>query len=165
MIRSLNTIIAMSLLAFSGINPACAEDTTIHPYQMGEISIADIYTSQTHQSARTGAVFMGILHNNGETRQIVEASSPVAERVEFHTMVMDGDVMQMREAEHGFVVTGHQDTNLHDIGAHFMLMGLKQPLVAGEVIQMTVTLDNQESHTFDVPVLSIAEAQNKNSMH
>ena len=161
MIKSLKSFIALSTIAFSGSNIAFAEDMQKSEYHIDALSISDIYTARTHKSAHTAAIFMDVIHNGGEERRIVKASSPVSDRVELHTMIMDGDIMQMREAENGFVVAGHQDTDLNDMGAHFMLMGLKQQLKKGETVNLTVELDNGESKTFTVPVLDMAEVQDK----
>jgi copper(I)-binding protein len=90
-------------------------------------------------------------------------SSPVAAEAQLHEMVMDGDVMQMREAgplplPAGTAVAlqpgaGHQ---------HLMLMGLKRPLKVGDEIKLVLKLQSAAGKALTqaviVPVRSTAPA-------
>lgn len=67
---------------------------------------------------------------------LVGVSSPIAGRAEVHEMQMDGNVMRMREVEGGLALPAGKVVALAPGGYHIMLMDLKQPLVAGQVIPM-----------------------------
>ena len=66
--------------------------------------------------------------------RLVGVSSPVAGRAEVHEMRMDGNVMRMRELTDGLPLPAGKAVALAPGGYHIMLMELKQPLVAGQVI-------------------------------
>ena len=72
------------------------------------------------------------LHNKGTAAdQLLSASAPVAEAVELHTVVKDGDVMRMRPVPAIEVAPG-ATTVLQPGGYHIMLIGLKGPLKQGD---------------------------------
>ena len=66
--------------------------------------------------------------------RLVGVSSPIAGRTEVHEMRMDGNVMRMRELTDGLPLPAGKAVALAPGGHHIMLMDLKQPLVAGQVI-------------------------------
>ena len=74
-----------------------------------------------------------------EGRQLVGASSPVAGVAEIHEMKMDGAVMTMRPAG-AIELPAGKTVELKPGGLHLMLMDLKQPLVAGTSVPVTLVL-------------------------
>lgn len=85
-----------------------------------------------------GAAFLQI-ENRGKTDDVLlSASSPAAAKVEIHTMRMEGDVMKMRALEQLPVKAGQTLEMKPGQGHHLMLIGLKQPLKAGEKIALTL---------------------------
>jgi copper(I)-binding protein len=84
----------------------------------------------------TGGVFLTV-KNAGAADRLVAAASPVANHVELHesVMVMPPGSMQMvttMRPVHAIAVAANATTVLHPGGYHVMLIGLKQPLKAGE---------------------------------
>lgn len=89
----------------------------------------------------------------GATLQKIETSA--AKSVEVHAMHHQNGVMRMRAVESLHVAAG-VPTELAPGGMHLMLMGLKQPLKAGETLQLTMTFaaNNHAATTLvlDVPI-------------
>lgn len=89
----------------------------------------------------------------GATLQRIETSA--AKSVEIHTMHHENGVMRMRAVE-PLRVTAGVPTELAPGGMHVMLMGLKQPLKAGENarLKLTFAMDNHATTTLvvDVPI-------------
>src|SRR5512139_3515923 len=73
--------------------------------------------------------------------RLVSASSPVVPRVEIHEMKMDGGVMRMREVKAIDLPKG-QTVSLEPGGFHIMLMNLKKPIAAGDVIPLTLVVES-----------------------
>jgi hypothetical protein len=95
--------------------------------------------------------------NTGDSDdRLVAASSPVAERVELHTMTMDGDVMRMRELEDGIALPAGEMVELAPGGLHVMFIGLSGPFVAGEEVQVTLTFEGGLSQDLTLPVIERA---------
>jgi copper(I)-binding protein len=91
--------------------------------------------STVQGQAGTGA-FMKLTPS--EATQLVRASTPVAGTAEVHEMKMEGDVMKMRAVPRLDLPAGRA-TELKPGGYHIMLTDLKQPLVAGSSVPLTLT--------------------------
>ena len=96
---------------------------------------------------------------------LVSASAPVATKVEIHTMSMDGDVMKMRVLDKLEIKAGEKMSMQPGAGAHVMLMGLKQPLKAGDSFPLTLNFRKAGKVTVDVTVKDIAMPAKAGDMH
>jgi len=74
--------------------------------------------------------------------RVVGGSSPIAAKVEVHNMSMDGGVMRMRGLSDGLPLPAGQAVALAPGGRHVMLVGLKQPLVAGQTVPVQLRFQN-----------------------
>lgn len=115
--------------------------------------VADPYARSSGPSAKAGAAFMTIMNMSDTDDRLVAASSDVAERVELHTHLEDANgVMRMIEVEDGFAVPAGSQTMLARGGAHVMFMGLRQPFVNGETIEVTLTFEQAGDMTVEIPI-------------
>lgn len=89
----------------------------------------------------TSAGFMGLQNSGSVAHKIVSASSPASGMVELHTHTNDNGVMRMRQVESIEIPAGGA-TTLQPGGLHLMLMMLKQPLVAGQDIDIQVKFED-----------------------
>lgn len=96
----------------------------------------------------TGA-FMRIT-SNADAR-LLSAESPVAGVVEIHEMAMENDVMRMRQVP-GLDLSAGRTLELKPGGYHVMLMDLKQPLKAGEMVPITLVFEDGASQRFSLVV-------------
>ncbi len=87
---------------------------------------------------------------------LLSASAPVAAKVEIHSMSMEGDVMKMRALDELAIKGGEKIAMQPGAGAHIMLMGLKQPLKAGESFPLTLNFRKAGKVTVTVPVKELA---------
>ncbi len=86
-----------------------------------------------------GAGFVTLANSGTAGDKLVSVSSPVAGRVEIHeSMVMSGQAM-MHPRPGGLAVPAGGKAELKPGGWHLMLIGLKQPLKAGESFPATLT--------------------------
>ncbi|MET0382115.1 MAG: copper chaperone PCu(A)C [Burkholderiaceae bacterium] len=83
--------------------------------------------------------------------RVVGATSAVG-AVSLHEMRMDGDVMRMRELDDGLELPPGQAVPLSPNGLHFMLTGLKQPLIAGTQVPLTLRFVDREGRKGDLDV-------------
>ncbi len=96
--------------------------------------------------------------NSGKTDDaLVAASSPVAGRVEIHTMKMADGVMQMRKLEKLDVPAGKTVT-LAPGGDHLMFFELKQTLKKGESVPVTLTFEKSGEQKISAAVKSMEDA-------
>ena len=73
--------------------------------------------------------------------RVVRVSSPVAGVAEVHEMKMDGEVMTMRPVK-ALELPAGKTVELKPGGLHLMLMDLKQPLLAGGSVPLTLVLQD-----------------------
>ena len=107
------------------------------------------------QAQATGA-FMQIRNTSDAERKLVKAESPVAKTVELHNHVNENGVMKMRPVTH-IVVPAHGKAELKPGSYHVMLIGLKQDLMAGSDITITLTFEHAGEITLTVPVKDATE--------
>lgn len=115
----------------------------------GDISIVDPYARSSN--AKAGAAFM-VISNTGSADTLINVTSDAARRVELHTHVEKDGVMRMTELEAGIPLPEGKTVHLKRGGMHVMLMGLKRPLVDGEVIKITMDFETAPSITIEIPV-------------
>jgi copper(I)-binding protein len=101
---------------------------------------------------RNGIVYGRLEDKGAAPVELVGASTPVADLVEFHEHGMNAGVMTMRQLDRIEVKPG-QVVMLQPGGMHMMLIDLKRPLKAGESFPLTLKLADGESVTVAVSVL------------
>lgn len=124
---------------------------------VGEISVADTWVkaSDEHMTSAFGT----LSHSGDSDAVIVSVSSPSSESVELHETVMGEDgQMSMQEISGGFTMESGGELLLEPGGNHLMLIGLNEPILAGDTISFTATFDNGEEFTFDAVVKDYAGA-------
>jgi copper(I)-binding protein len=100
------------------------------------LRIVHAWARATVPGQPAAAVYLTI-DNQGKTAdQLIALSSPVADAAALHTMAMQGDVMQMREAANVSVAPGTSLAMKPGDGYHIMLTGLHQPLTAGQPVPL-----------------------------
>ena len=98
-----------------------------------------------------GAIYFIIQNNAREIDELTGVSSDVAEAVEMHESMMEGDVMQMHPVETVPLQAGAK-TTFKPGGLHIMLIGVKQDLKIGAEIEITLHFKNFEDIHIQVPV-------------
>ena len=149
MLRLLRTALAAAILV---VTPAFAHNGVVH---LGAINISLPFTRATLPNAPVAGGFLTIENTGTEPDRLVSATSDIAGETQIHEMAMQGDVMKMRQLADGLDIPAGETVVLAPGGFHIMFMGLKQALVEGETI--TVTLTFEKAGTVDV-VLPIEAA-------
>ncbi len=71
--------------------------------------------------------------------RLVSVSSPNAGMVQIHESRIESGMMMMGELREGLPLPAGQTVALAPGGNHLMLMGVKEPLVAGDTVALTLT--------------------------
>lgn len=116
------------------------------------ITINDAYARVASPMAQSGAAFMGIQNTGSEDDRLIAARSDVAQRVELHTHIADGDVMRMVEVEEGFEIPAGDMHMLERGGHHVMFMGLNRKLAHGDEVAVTLVFENAGEMDVVIPV-------------
>lgn len=119
---------------------ALSAAATSQPDMPGDLSIHRPWSRELPPVAPNGAAYFRVENGGSETVRIVSVSTPIADRAELHAHETDGGVMKMRHL-HEVEVPAGGEVSFEPGGLHVMLIGLKQPLTAGESYPLTVELD------------------------
>ena len=121
--------------AANGSETSQAQDSAADSAQA--LTISDAWIKATDEQM-TGA--FGVVTNNTDADiQITGGSAEIAGMVELHETAADGSGgMSMRQKEGGFSVAPGESLTFQPGGDHIMLMKLKNPVAAGEAVQITL---------------------------
>ncbi len=114
-----------------------------HDGQAGEVAIGHPFATPTVAGAKNGAAYFARLENKGaQADRLLRASTPVAARVELHTMNVDAQgIMRMREVD-AIVIAPKSSLQMRPgQGSHLMLIGLREPLREGATFAMTLEFE------------------------
>ena len=131
-------IISAALVAFSATAMAQVAVDVKDPWVRATVA----------QQKATGA-FMQLTAKTDS--KLVEAKSPVAGVVEIHEMVMDKDVMKMRQIP-GLALAAGKTVDLKPGGYHVMLMDLKGQVKEGDIVPVTLVFEGKDGKRESVEV-------------
>ena len=117
--------------------------------QTGQLEVNNAWARATAGKADTGVAYVAIQSPTAD--RLVSLSTPAAKKAELHTMSMQGTVMKMRPLS-GLDIPAGQPVMLKPGGDHIMLMGLSQPLRAGQTFPLTLDFEKAGSRTVTVTV-------------
>jgi copper(I)-binding protein len=117
------------------------------------IMIHDAYARSSGPTAKTGAAFFTVMNHGDIEDRLISAATTASKVVELHTHIDAGDgVMLMRKDEDGFEVTAGGSHELARGGDHVMMMGLTEPFVQGETVELTLTFEQAGDITVTIPI-------------
>ena len=109
--------------------------------------------SSSHPLPNTSAgAFLSIVNKGPDDDRLVEASSPLAERIELHGIKVVGSDIEMRPMANGVVIQGGHTTILKPRGYHLLLLGVKASLVEGSTLPVTLTFEKAGAVTVEFAV-------------
>lgn len=114
-----------------------------------EVSNPQIRATAPGMTATGG--YLTITNHGGMDERLISVSADFAGRVEIHEMIMNGEVMKMREREGGIEIPAGGMAMLKSGGLHLMLMELRETMVPGEMRDVTLTF--QSGHSVTIPAM------------
>jgi len=121
-------------------------------FRAGPITVDQLWARPTIGSAKSTAAYMKISNGGDAPDRLMAVKSGVAGHVMLHESRLVGDVMKMVHVDGGIAVPAHGTAELKPLGLHVMLMGLKEPLKAGDTFPMTLVFENQGEVPVEVTV-------------
>ncbi|REH40493.1 hypothetical protein DFR26_0694 [Paraperlucidibaca baekdonensis] len=106
---------------------------------LAAVHVHDAWIREVPPASRVAALFVALENTGSEAVAIRQMRSAVAERVEWHDMIMNEGHMSMRAREQLLLMPGA--TVLAPGGSHLMLLGLREPLHIGDQVPVEITLD------------------------
>lgn len=130
----------MTLLNFKPIAALTLVLAFISHSHAAEVMVHNAWARPTVEGQQGGGGFMTLMNHGKSDDKLISATSPLAARVELHTMSMEGEVMRMRQVPSIELKAG-QSLELKPGGMHVMFMDLKQPLVTGTKAPVTLQFE------------------------
>jgi periplasmic copper chaperone A len=117
-----------------------------------QIHISEAVAGQSHtEGARTGAVYFAIGNHGDAADALIGLSSDVAEAAELHVTKNENNIVSMRPVPRLDLFPGDM-LDLRKLNMHVMLVGLRGPLKAGQVIKVTLRFEKAAQMIVDVVV-------------
>lgn len=114
------------------------------------VVVEDAWANATPVGATVAAVYLKITANEADT--LVSATTTVADHIEMHTSSEENGMMRMRPLPTAPIEAG-KPFAFAPGGAHFMLMGMRQPLQAGMRFPMMLQFEKAGARTVQVEVV------------
>jgi copper(I)-binding protein len=130
--------------------------TQAHAQASGQslIHIEQPWARATPGGAKIGAVYLTLMNHGSAGDRLLSATTPVAEKVQFHSVSEDNGVSRMREMRTVEVAPGAVVT-FNPGGWHIMVVGLKQPLKEGQTFPLTLNFEKAGKEDVIVSVAKV----------
>jgi hypothetical protein len=114
-----------------------------------DVKVDNAWMRATAPGQEVAGAFMNI--TSTDNAKLVGVSSPVAGKLELHSMSMDKGVMEMRQLKTIDLPKG-KTVQLAPGGLHVMLFDLKHPMKQGETVPMTLDIVTADQHHESIKV-------------
>ncbi len=104
------------------------------------LTVTDAWSRSTPPVAKVGVVYFTLKNDTGKSDRLLKISTPVAEKVQVHRTEVLDDIARMREVA-VLHVDAEQTLEFQPGGLHVMLIGLRQPLVAGTTYELELLFE------------------------
>jgi copper(I)-binding protein len=151
--RHVGTVLSAFLLALT-INSQVHAQTP----DAKSIVVDHPWARATPAGAKTGAAYMTLINNGSAGDRLLAATTPVADKIQFHSVSEDNGVSRMREM-HDVAVAPGAKVAFGPGGMHVMLVGLKQPLKEGQTFPLSLTFEKAGKVDVTVSVAKVGAMQ------
>jgi copper(I)-binding protein len=129
-------LIPAALLLLAGCNQ------TAEPEALAAVSVTDATCRPTLNGRDVTGCYVTLTASRND--RLVSVAAPLAGLAQIHEMKVEDGVMKMAELKDGLALPAGEAVALKPGGDHIMLMGLKQPLAAGEQISITLNFEHAQ---------------------
>lgn len=103
------------------------------------VAVADALCRPTPNGRQMTGCYIDLTANTDD--RLVSVTSSRAGRIEIHESKMENGMMVMTELRAGMPLPAGQKVELKPGGNHIMLLGVTQPMVAGQTVDLTLTFE------------------------
>jgi hypothetical protein len=145
-VKYLKSMLLILAICLSVVVQGKAQTSTSNP-----ISIEQPWARATPTGARTGAAYLTIINHGPTADRLIGASTPLAEKVQFHQESDDNGVMRMRELPVVEIGLGASVT-FKPGATHIMMVGLKQQLKEGQTFSLVLQFEKAGRIDLQIPI-------------
>jgi copper(I)-binding protein len=114
------------------------------------VQVSGAICRPTPNGRQATGCYLTLTASRNDTLTAVE--SPVGALAQIHSSNLENNMMIMYEMEAGLPLPAGQAVSLAPGGNHIMLLGVKEPLVAGDTVPLTLTFAGAPAMEIEVPV-------------
>ena len=126
----------------------------------GDLEISSAWARAMLPNQPAGGGYLIIANQGTEADRLVSASSPVAAKVEIHSMEVVDDIMTMRPVEGGLEIPAGETVELKPGGLHVMFMGVTEPFAEGDTVPVALEFEKAGSVEIAFPVRKATGSHN-----
>lgn len=130
-------LIPAAILVLASCNQAT------EPEALASVTVADATCRPTLNGRDITGCYVTMTASRDD--RLVSVAAPLSGLAQIHEMKVEDGMMKMAELKDGLALPAGEAVSLKPGGNHLMLMGLKQPLVAGEQVSITLNFEHAES--------------------
>jgi copper(I)-binding protein len=119
--------------------------------QRTPIEVAGAYLRAVPPGQTETAAYLTLRNQGTRPVALIAASSPAASATELHATVKENGLMKMRPVARIEIPAGGE-ARLEPGGHHIMLIGLREPLVAGKTVELELRFDDGTVRRVQAPV-------------
>lgn len=153
--RAILTLLTISSLIFPLLTAGCQgeEGTADDSMQvMGEGIAIENAWARPGSEGRMSAGYFTIINYENDPDTLTGVSSGAAQLTEIHeSYELEGGMMGMREVSE-LIIPAQSSVNFEPGGLHIMFIQLTEPLVAGEVLELTLAFSNSGEKTISAEI-------------
>jgi copper(I)-binding protein len=122
---------------------------------LAQTTVEDAWVRTSVPGQPSSGAFMRVTADSDS--RLLSVSSPVAKNVQIHEMSMTNDVMRMGPVDSVTLPAG-KTVSLDPDGYHVMLMGLVRQIKEGDLVPLTLTVENDKGIRETINVQAPARA-------
>ena len=164
----MTAVLAGAALVLAGCaSPVQTGDTTLpnevtgsasESVSSGPVTLSEFWAKAAEAGEMT-AVFGSIENTGQEDLALESAEVSLAGTTELHVTTYEGGAMQMSATDAGFTIPAGETHELAPGEDHIMLLDLREPLLAGDTLEVKLAFSNGEVVTLEVPIRDFDGAQ------
>lgn len=120
--------------------------------QVADLALSNGFVFATLPNQPVGAGFVTFENTGSAPDRLIAASSPMAGKVEIHSMSMNDGVMKMRELDNGLEIPTGETVAMEPGGYHLMFMQLNRAFTTGELVHVTLTFEQAGDIEIMLPI-------------
>jgi copper(I)-binding protein len=117
-----------------------------------ELMVRDAWARATAGRSTIGAAYLTLKNMGSMADRLISATTPVADSVEMHATIQDGDVMRMQKLD-SIELAPDATVEFKPSGMHIMLVDVAAPLKQGTSFPLTLTFASGENLNVEVAVM------------
>lgn len=145
---NINKLVTLTVFLISFVNPSFIRPLLA---EQENLIIEDAWIAEAPPVSKVMVAYMTINNPTAETIEITGAESDLYSSIEFHETIHENDMARMIRHDSLSIKAGNR-LELKRGGPHLMLFNPKKPLSAGDIVEIKLTTDNNQSMIISVAV-------------